>query len=188
MSGDNGVAHPVTVFDPPWLVSDISLSIVPPLINTASNRNERELEAVIEQFHVNTAERYRKRDIDGNGRLDTFCNIFVSDVTAALCAPIPHRLNAEWQNVAANARWLRSGRNGWMEASAEFAQDRADLGHPSVAVYDPISGNGHIAILRPSRGRPGVWIAQAGGINFLSGRLEQGFGKYTPHVRFYTHQ
>lgn len=190
MGADNGATARETPHrDPPWLSPDISVPVVPPLINTASMRDPRDLEAVIAQFNVDTAERYRRRDVTGDGRPETFCNIYVSDLTMALCAPIPHRLGAEWQDVAANVRWMRKGYNGWLGASETFAQEQANSGHPSVVVYDEPgeAAHGHIALLVPSQGRQGVWITQAGSSNFRRTTLSAGFGRFTPLVRYFTH-
>lgn len=171
---------------PAWLSPDISLVLSPPLVNTDTERDDRELVALVNQFDVEFAERYQIREIEG--KRATFCNVYVSDLTHALCAPIPHWLDGRWQLVGDNAEWLRKPENGWTPALPKAAQTLADTGHPSVVVYDPADkAHGHIALLVPSNGQNGVWITQAGARNYRRCPLMAGFGKFADSVQFFTH-
>lgn len=175
--------------DPPWLTPDISVPVVPPLINTASMRDERELEALLDQFHVESALRYRPRALVEGGPKLTYCNLLVSDVTRALCAPVPHWLDGQWQDVRSNVKWLRSGYNGWKPCTAVEAQRAANVGHPSVVAWDPPErAHGHIAMLTPSKGSAGVWLMQAGARCYRRAPLMVGFGAHTQELIFYTHE
>jgi len=59
-----------------------------PIGNSVNARSVSSYNAVIDQFGVDRNPRYAPHD----GL--TFCNIFVSDVTRAMEAPIPHRVDA----------------------------------------------------------------------------------------------
>ena len=171
-----------------WLSPDISKAIYPPKPNTPLHRSAVNLRACIDQFDVEHAERYRVRDVDGDGIKETFCNIFVSDVTRAMWADIPHRINGKWQLVHDNASWLKAGTDGWHHCSGEEAQAVADLGRPAVAVYDPADiKHGHIAMIVPSEGAHGIWIAQAGARNYRRAPIAMGFGAFAPECFFFHH-
>ena len=102
--------------------------------------------------------------------LDTYCNIFVSDVTKAMGAEIPHWLNNKEQSATDMLAWLKSQFAfdlGWHPVSAEQAKILADQGKPTIAVTE-----GHISMVVPGDGftdENGVFwpsSAQAGRINF----------------------
>ena len=74
---------------------------------------------------------------------------------------------------------------GWTP-TIDFAQGMADTGQLAIAVWtNPDGGPGHIAVLVPSLGEAGTWIAQAGFTNFTRGLLVKGFGNKQP--LFYAH-
>jgi hypothetical protein len=175
----------------------------PPLSSTAGDRSRALYDDVINQFAVAANKRYRVRDLNKDGYDDTFCNIFVWDVTRAMGAEIPHWVDERGNGVAPgkgtelNANgvvwWLgtHGGRHGWVEASAEEAQARANRGEPAVAAWHSGSGApGHVAIVRPGSYDPanGPTIAQSGAKNFNLGTVEQGFGS-TPRgaIKYYVH-
>ncbi|MCS7081165.1 MAG: LysM peptidoglycan-binding domain-containing protein [Chloracidobacterium sp.] len=154
-----------------------------PLQGDPANRNRATYDNVINQFAVGVNPRYARRE--GN----TYCNIFVWDVTRAMRAEIPHWVDANGNPTAvgrgreldANAtnQWLNThgGRFGWREVSAEEAQRLANQGHPVVASWRNPGGIGHIAIVRPGEMTSrGPAIAQAGARNFNYGQLQDGFG------------
>jgi hypothetical protein len=141
------------------------------------------LGSIIRQFDVESSARYApyKR---GN---DTYCNIFVWDVTSALGAEIPHYVDpstgqprhypdtAGAMELDANATcdWLsRHGcRYGWTEVGAEEAQAYANSGHPAVTAWkNPSGGAGHVQVVCPSENGAydsvrGVTVAQSGAHN-----------------------
>lgn len=69
------------------------------ITNYSGNRSRESYIEVIEQFRVEEVDRYTPkiiRKITGNGkRNDTYCNIFVWDVTSAMNAEIPHWVSME---------------------------------------------------------------------------------------------
>lgn len=212
MSKGNGAAGHETPLPPhpaDWLTPDISLSVCPPLTNNANSRSAEALDAVLDQFDVEHAARYRPRTLaemelerkhlkgdalrealaalDRRGAKLTTCNVFASDVAAALCAPIPHQLGGKWQDVRDNAKWLRAGYNGWRPCVDHEAQRAANLGFPAVVVWVPAEGTGHIAFFTPSHGSSGLWICQSGARNYRRCPLMAGFGAHTTELQFYTH-
>ncbi len=126
-------------------------------------------EEVIKGFDVEHEARYQ---MDPNG--DTWCNVYVADVTSAMNAPIPHYCDPStgapmskadsggtWLNANAMQSWLSNhGSNyGWISCTREEAIDYANSGRPTVA-----TGVGHIAMVAPQHeGEDGVMLAQAGG-------------------------
>lgn len=206
MTASNGVLKPHPT---DWLTPDISLSVMPPVINTASQRSTEALEAVLDQFDVEHAARYRPRTLaeveiemkhlppaeeaaakaaaDKRGKKLTFCNKAVSDFSAALCAPVPARLGGEWQDVRAQVVWLRAGYNGWKPCTSAEAQAAANEGRPAVVAFDVGErAHGHIAMLTPSKGKPGVWLCQAGARCYRRAPLVVGFGALGP-LQFFHH-
>lgn len=149
------------------------------------------LDKVIDQFEVETSDRYRVRDTSGDGIPDTFCNIFAWDVTRALCAEIPHWWRGRELSANGVHDWLvQHGRTyGWEEGRAVDAVRAANLGAPAVAVWRNPSGSGHIAVVRPSLtpSEP-MMLAQAGRQNLRRASIAQCFGTSRLHeVRFFTH-
>jgi hypothetical protein len=129
--------------------------------------------AVINQFNVETAERYQPSE-------KTYCNIFLWDVTSAMGAEIPHYVDAETNepraypdvkgarelNAAGIDKWLHEhgGKYGWREVDAATAQRYANAGKPAVTTAGSL---GHVQVVCPSKDgaydpEKGVTIAQAG--------------------------
>lgn len=160
-------------------------------------RSAHRLMAVVLSFDVDTSPRYTPRDLNADGKQETFCNIFVSDVTSAMCAAIPHVVDAEGEtmpigkgrelNANATVEWLHAhgARKGWLRVGEHLAQARACSGFPTVAVWANHTGIGHVAVVVPSR-QGTVWVAQAGAKCFSRGSLTQAFGRLMPE--FYTHE
>jgi hypothetical protein len=161
----------------------------PPLRGDPKNRNADTYNQVINQFAVGENKRYTPRDSSGDGVKDTFCNIFLWDVTRAMGAEIPHWVDGKGNSVApgkgremnANATvdWMHQHgeRNGWRKVSAEEAQKMANAGHPAVALWKNPSGIGHVGVVRPGEvTSQGPSMAQAGGKNFNNKHVKDGFG------------
>ncbi len=172
--GDVGGEGGVGITNP-----DYRLPVAAPVRGDPKARNRETYDRVIDQFAVETNPRYRPREND------TYCNIFVWDVTRAMRAEIPHWVGADgrplepkltrdrgwiiaddhrWLSANDNHVWLnRHGRRyGYREVSAGEAQALANRGHPTVAsVYNP-TGPGHIGIVRPGEILNGPALAQAG--------------------------
>lgn len=169
-----------------------------PLRGSLLSRCPEAYNQVINQFGVGTNPRYAVRDSSGDGRADTFCNIFVWDVTRAMSVELPHWVTADGTpsnagqgtEVSANAlcRWLgRHGEKyGWRRVDAATAQYRANQGQPTVVVWENPNGPGHVAVVRPGTfGSAGPAMAQAGQQNFNQGAVGDGFG--TRAVTYWTH-
>lgn len=153
--------------------------VSPAVVSTQNDRSPQKLRQIIDQFNVETAERYRPYR---RGR-DTYCNIFLWDVTSALNCEIPHFVDP----ITGNPRkypdiegaielgavqiedWLvRFGRSyGWREVDAATAQEYANRGKPAVTTAGTI---GHVQVVCPSNNGSydvirGVNVAQAGSRN-----------------------
>lgn len=155
----------------------------PTVTGDSSNRSPELLQKIIQQFNVETSARYTpyKRGSD------TYCNIFVWDVTSALGAEVPHYVDAQTgqprrypdttgaRELDANATydWLSAfgSRYGWIEVSAEKAQEYANRGCPAVTAWkNPTGGPGHVQVVCPSENGAydalrGVSVSQAGRTN-----------------------
>lgn len=178
---------------------------VTPALTGAGPRSGALYDDVINQFAVDANPRYAVRDSNGDGHLDTFCNIFVWDVTRAMGAEIPHWVNQAgapggpgmegYRELNANGvcQWLEQHgtQYGWREVSAEEAQRLANQGQPAVAAWDSRSSRaGHVAMVRPGEYNPatGPVIAQAGGTNFNRGTVAGGFGAdKQAEIKYYVH-
>lgn len=165
----------------------------PPLRGDPKNRNADTYNQVINQFAVGNNGRYTPRDSNGDGTRDTFCNIFLWDVTRAMGAEIPHWVDGNGNSVApgkgremnANSTvdWMhKHGESkGWRKVTAEEAQKMANEGHPSVALWKNPGGIGHVAVVRPGEvTAQGPSSAQAGGKNFNNKHIKDGFGNAKP--------
>lgn len=175
-----------------------------PLGGTPEARSPELLERIIRRCLVATADRYRP---NRQGRQETYCNIFVWDVTSALAAEIPHWVALSDLIVPADpdfsgnlavettanflCGWLAGpGREyGWIPATAATALIYANEGRPAVAMLENQEGHGHMAMLRPGKAHPqkGIPIAQAGRVRFDDGFLNDGFGVATARVTYYVH-
>lgn len=168
----------------------------PPLTGGPDNRDGRLYEEVIDQFAVGNNPRYHQGQ---QGKGETYCNIFVWDVTKAMGAEIPHWVDGNGNPVPVGkgkeldangvVRWLQNHgqNNGWRAVSAEEAQGMANSGKPVVASWLNPKGIGHVGMIRPGDYDPvrGPEMAQAGGKNFNEGHVTDGFGKRP--VVYYVH-
>jgi hypothetical protein len=128
--------------------------IIAPIQSNETNRSTYLYAKVINQFDVENSPRYAADD-------STYCNIFAQDVADAMHAPLPKMLANDTRD------WLHeNGKdNGWQRVDARMAQEMADAGKPSLAIWEnPTGGHGHVAVVRPgSVNDPrGAAIAQAG--------------------------
>lgn len=166
-----------------WLHSDLSRPVVAPLQSDASNRRGELLALVVGQFAPEHAERYRRRDVTGDDKSESFCNFFVADVTTALGAPVPQML-ANQQLL-----WLSSDearKRGWAAVSEHAAMGCVAEGMVCVVGwYNRNGGPGHVAVAVPSLDDERLFIAQAGARNFLAAPVKSGFGDLP--VTFFVH-
>ncbi|MDD5016665.1 MAG: hypothetical protein PHO15_01030 [Eubacteriales bacterium] len=162
-----------------YIPAAASIPAEPAITSDIYNRDADLYRAVIDQFSVETNARYA---VNKKGTGDTYCNIFVWDVTSAMGAEIPHYYNAKTgepmtysddgaNEMTANAiyKWLHQygEKYGWYEVSGEEAQELANDGHPVVTALYNSSGHGHVQVVCPSEDGEyneelGVTIAQAG--------------------------
>ena len=150
----------------------------PVITSNVHNRSPDLYRAVVGQFQVETAERYRPFR-NGN----TYCNIFVWDVTSAMGAELPlytvretgeprfypNTRGARSMGAIAMCSWLSThgARYGWREVDAPTAQAHANRGRPAITSAGSL---GHVQMVVPSREggfdpSRGVTIAQAGRTN-----------------------
>ncbi len=155
-------------------------AVNPAITNSPGQRSPASYQAVINQFQVESNPRYA---VNQKGKNDTYCNIFMWDVTRAMGAEIPHYMEpgtmepryypdtkGAWElNANAICDWLKKmgSQYGWNQVSASQAQDLANQGRPVVAVMRNDGGIGHVQVVCPSRDggfdpERGVTVAQAG--------------------------
>lgn len=141
-----------------------------PIRSVVGIRSAESLRAVVNQFDVENSPRYAKGTRGGG----TWCNRFVCDVLTAMgvCIPYQRANDMHLWFVAASREF------GWRSVGPLVAKYEASLGRPVVATWRNTDPNqpGHVAIVMPARGAPGMWIAQAGGTNFSHGLEQRGFG------------
>jgi hypothetical protein len=180
---------------PPWRALGAAVQ------NAPGARDPFLYDSVINQLRVAEHPRYRH---DQQGLDETYCNIFVWDVTRAMGAEIPHWVDAAGnpapdgtgRELDANAliEWLEScgPAHGWEPVDEEAAQSLANRGRPVVAAWVNPGGIGHVAIVRPGEisDVEGPVIAQSGARNFNRGTVEQGFRRRAAgrDVRYFSHR
>lgn len=173
------------------------LPVSPKKTNAVGERSPEAYNEVMEAFEVSTNPRYQPR----NG--DTWCNIYVWDVTTAMGCEIPHYYNkttgapmtrseclknpGTYYEMSASrmTKWLEKygAQYGWVECDEATAINSANQGMPTVTVG---TDTGHVAMVAPQKeGETGVMISQAGGRNFEHGKLSNGFGKHP--VKYFYH-
>lgn len=177
---------------PAWLMAPIAYPVFAPLTGGTSLRGAALLEAIVAQFEVDSAERYRPRDVTGDGQSETFCNLYLNDVTRALGCEIPRvwPVGADWKQLRANDQrdWLvGAGRYGWSSCSESDARVAAEFGKVAVAAWkNPTAGrSGHVAILVPSHGSRETAVSQAGAKCFLRAPLSVCFPQ---RPEFFVHE
>jgi len=146
--------------------------------NNVNHRSAEAYNQILNQFNVANNPRYAIRDSNGDGYPDTFCNIFLWDVTLAMGAEIPHWIdrvtgepyvydldlptyssnesNSDYayeMNANSTYNWLiNDGVDyGWEEVTQEQAQASANNGFPTVVSWQNPNGanSGHVAMVRP---------------------------------------
>lgn len=184
-------AQPVGHDVAPWHL------VTPVIAGGPGERRPDLLERIIRQFRV--AENYRYQ-ANRQKQKETYCNIFVWDVTRALGCEIPHWVADDGEpsspdrgrELDANAvhAWLhhRGADFGWRRVDAAEALLWANMGRPAVAAWLNVGGIGHVTMVRPGDPHPtrGLPIAQAGARNFDDGFLADGFGARAG-VEFWIH-
>ncbi len=175
---------PIQITPSESLTAYPGIPIDAPQTNREDNRDPEIYSKIIDQFGVETNPRYKK-NLQGEG--ETYCNIFVWDVTKAMGAEIPHWVNNAELNANSVVSWLLNTEgHDWKSADANLAQNYANQGKPAVAAKAR-TGTGHIAMVRPGKiTDDGPVISQAGGTNFNYGTVMDGF--YTLDVLYFVHE
>lgn len=184
--------------------SSSSAAADPAVTSDIYDRDPGLYRAVIDQFSVETNKRY---EVNKKGENDTYCNIFVWDVTSAMGAQIPHYYDSRTgesltssdkgaREMTANGihNWLHEygDEYGWYELSEQEAQELANQGRPVVTALYNGSGHGHVQVVCPSKDgeydeKLGVTIAQAGRTLTSYGHITDIYNKSLPRVSYFAH-
>lgn len=179
------------------VVRNGALPTSPPFTNRAGRRSAAACTAVINQFAVGDNPRYRTNAHDD----ETYCNIFLWDVTRAMGAEVPHWVSGTGApreprcGVELNANgavsWLEAHgpRYGWTRVSAEDAQRLANEGRPVIFAWLNRDGRGHAGVVRPGafHAEHGPAIAQAGRWNVNDTHVGRIFDSYATPA-YYAHE
>ena len=161
--------------------------------NAEGHRSADAYLEVVDSFDVENTSRYQQY----NG--DTYCNIYVWDVTSAMGCEIPHWVDTSGVPTEVGASgakelcaegskdWLANHGEeyGWYECSPDEAIEMANNGYPTVACD---TAGDHIAMVVPQyEGESGVQISQAGWKNMSHASVNWGWDKsYT--LKYYYHK
>ncbi|MGI6175383.1 MAG: hypothetical protein ACOYJC_04300 [Christensenellales bacterium] len=181
------------------------IPVNPGVRSDEGDRSAELYRAVIDQFDVETNVRYQN---GRQGKNETYCNIFMWDVTLAMGAEIPHYTDpitgeprrypdtkgAYEMNASRIYDWLAAygPSYGWHEATAEQAQMCANQGMPAVTIFKH-NGSTHAQVVCPSEDgaydpQRGVTIAQAGAQRYAYAPISRIYGEASlPHVKYYVH-
>lgn len=145
--------------------------------------------SAIKGRQVKVNPRYTPRDLTGDGKPETFCNIYVSDVMRSMGIPLPHVIDKNGNPVPSGTRgskellandtavWLsqHGSRFEWEKVTESVAQEAANAGHAAIVI---IPGGKHIAVIYPGQiTDKGASIAQAGKSLLENAHVVDGFGK-----------
>lgn len=170
------------------------VEVTPDITNAEGQRSPDAYKQVAKQFEVETNPRYVKGHSGGS---ETYCNIFLWDVTKAMGCEVPHWVDVatgvevpmgKGKELSANGvcDWFKTHalKFDWMPCGVGQARKRASAGYPTVVLWKNPGGIGHVAMVLP--GKDFTHIAQAGSNNFFDLDLTKGFGSVGP-LEFYTH-
>lgn len=184
----------IEINDNPIYPNNRARQIVPQITNVEGKRNVRAYNDVINSFDVENRARYQQ---DPNG--NTWCNVYVSDVTYAMGCEIPHYYNPQtgapmqpdepggrYTSAAGIRDWLNTFGTtyGWRECDSSTAQSMANQGYPAMALD---TTGAHVAMIAPQReGDIGIQISQAGWKNFNHEIISYGWGSGY-QLKYYYH-
>lgn len=147
-------------------------------VSTLQTRSAALLMSILGEHHMRGHRRYARRDVTGDGKSETFCNLFTQDVAEAMGVLLPRNMRANELII-----WLQTFglANGWQQINEHVGKAMASEGQLAVAVwYNRNGGPGHIAPLAPPLNETPAMISNVGGLNFLYGTITQGFAGLTP--------
>lgn len=164
-----------------WCLAEpLGIIIFPPLVDSPASRSADLADQILDQFPL-TAERYRARDVTGDGRPETFCNFFTRDYMRARGTHLP-------EGMTANRIW------GWLHATQyDFIQvpTAADMnallaaGRPGFAIAPNPEGPGHMVPCRRGGFHDNVLCNHVGGHNVPRITISQAFGPLTAKVELW---
>lgn len=152
--------------------------IYPPLTNKPGQRSAHSLRAVLDQFPLD-AERYRARDVTGDGKSETFCNFFTRDVSRAMHCPLPEGKTANQIHAALAANELLYRKISKTEAALCL-----DLGKFVVAIAPNPSGPGHMTPCREAN-HGEIYVDHVGRNNTRRIPVNAAFGSLAGKVEYY---
>jgi hypothetical protein len=171
--------------------------VTPDLKIGLNERSTKNYLAAVKQFEVETNPRYARGHAKPGIGKETYCNIFLWDVTVAMNCEVAHWIDPATGVEVPKGKGIELSANGvcdwfsthsltfgWMKCGKTKAMERASVGFPAVVLWKNPGGIGHVAIVLP--GTDFCHIAQAGTVNFFDQPLDKGFGSARPLV-FYTH-
>jgi hypothetical protein len=171
--------------------------VTPDTVVPLSDRSPANYLTAVKQFEVETNPRYLRGHMTPGVGKETYCNIFLWDVTIAMSCEVAHWVDpatgvevpkGKGVELSANGVcdwfWIHALKSGWMQCGKKKAMERASQGLPTVVLWKNPGGIGHVAVVLP--GLDFCHIAQAGTANFFDKSLEKGFGNIGP-LAFYTH-
>ncbi len=178
------------------------VEVTPDYTNLASDRSPTNYVRAMEQFQVLTNPRY-VRGHDGNpaNGEETYCNIYLWDVTKALDCEVAHWVDPATGVEVPMGKGKELNANGvcdwftahglafnWMRCGSTMATSRASSGYPTVVLWKNLRGIGHVAMVMPSPDPRQVRISQAGAHNLFNVDITKGFGGINQGLlMFYTH-
>lgn len=155
-------------------------------------RQKGDIMRALALLQVSTNPRYTPRDLNKDGKQDTFCNILTWDFCRAMGLETPpHWVSPEGgvapvgkgRELSANGQveWLHDHGYDWGWTPCAEVEARAKATYeeqPVLAVWNHHGGIGHVAVVVP--GVDYTHIAQAGARNFVDEPLSHGFGRIKP--------
>lgn len=147
--------------------------IIPPYYSVPDFRDGSTSSAMLALFAVDKSPRYQPQNVDG--RVITFCNIFMWDWSIAMRAELPHFVDGKELVINQTIDRLRSGKeDGWHDCGQDDAHAMAKTGMPVIVTwYNPNRGPGHVAVVEPEKK---LTVAQAGRICGYGLSLSAAFG------------
>lgn len=156
----------------------LGVIIVPPFTNAPGNRSKKNLLMVLDQFPL-TAERYRARDVTGDGVSETFCNFFTRDFCRAMGVPLPEGLRANDYFTK-----LHEGMGSWRFLTKLEAGLALELGKPVFAIAKNDGGPGHMTPCREMVVDT-IYVDHVGRHNARRLPISAAFGHLAPGVEFW---
>lgn len=148
-------------------------------------RTRGNLLAILDLLDVENNPAWKRRDVTGDGKPETFCNQAVEAACSKLGCPLPPGCLANTQ-----LDWLESDSGaaaGWVQINRNLAAHFAELGFPVIGGLKAL-GHGHVVMVVPAVGGTGLHTWQAGRRNHANASIERSWpAADILNVRFYVH-